>query len=365
MSGTDLVEEPATAPATTTAAPPAPDSGSTPLEVLRRVAARPELTAVLGTVLVFAFFATTARHTGFLTAVGTRNYLEVAAQVGIVAIPVTLLLVAGEFDLSVGAMIGTAGILFAYPVTYWGWGLLPALLFALAGASVAGLVNGLIVTRTSVPSFIVTLAMMFVLTGGTVAVTNSLTGATQLTGLTELLRDDPLLRLFHGQLFGLSVSFYWWVGLSVLAAIVLDRMKVGNWIYATGGDRESARKAGIPVDRVKVGLFMASACGATLVAVLVIFTADTADVNAGADKMFQAATAAVIGGALLSGGYGSPIGTAFGALLFGIVNQGFFYTSINDNWFLPFVGVTLLVAVLINTYARPTGRRRRARKERT
>lgn len=336
--------------------PPSQSSGGPPrrraASAIRGALLRPEFTAVVGTIAVFAYFAVTAGAAGFLTSVGTKNYLSVAAEVGIIATPVTLLLVAGEFDLSVGAMMGTGGILFAYPVVYWDWGVLAAVAFALAGACVVGLINGLFVTRTNVPSFIITLAMMFILSGVTLAETSALTGAPQIGGVEAHLKGDALLPLLNGHLFGLPASFYWWLGLTAVAAFVLDRMRSGNWIYATGGDREAAVRSGVPVARVKIALFMATAVGATIAGILVIFVADLANINAGTGKEFQAAAAAVIGGALITGGYGSPIGTAFGALLFGMVNQGFFYTSIDDNWFAAFVGVMLLAAVLINRYTR-------------
>jgi simple sugar transport system permease protein len=334
------------------AAPGRPAAGRRPWDIVHAGLLRPEFTAVAGTVVVFVFFAITAGSAGFLTATATQNYLEVAAELGIVATPVTLLLVAGEFDLSVGSMVGAASILFAYPVMYWHWPMLPSILLAMAGACLVGLVNGLIVTRTPVPSFIVTLAMMFILAGVTLAETNALTGSTQITGIQEQLHGDFLLRLFAGEAFGLPASFFWWAGITGLAALVLDRTRAGNWIYATGGDREAAVKTGVPVSRVKLALFVMTAMGATLTAILIVFVGDTADVTAGTDIEFQAAAAAVIGGALITGGYGSPVGTAFGALLFGIVNQGFFYTSINDNWFQAFVGAMLLAAVLVNTYIR-------------
>jgi simple sugar transport system permease protein len=320
---------------------------------IRRSLLRPELTAVGGIVFVFAYFAMTAADSGFLTGTGTRTYLEVAAMIGIVATPVTLLLIAGEFDLSVGAMVGASGILFAYPVVYWGWSMLPALALALAGAVAVGLVNGIIVTRTPVPSFIVTLAMMFILSGVTLAETSALTGSTQIMGIHASLDGDFLLPLFTARPFGLSAALFWWIGVTAVAALVLDQTKAGNWIYASGGDRDSARKTGVPVDAVKIVLFLATAACATLVAVLIVFVGDTADVNAGGTSLiFQAVSAAVIGGTLITGGYGSPIGTAVGALLFGMVSQGFFYTSIDDNWFQAFVGSMLLAAVSINAYTR-------------
>jgi len=326
------------------------------LTLLRAGLLRPEFTAVIGTVVVFCYFAFFAGSSGFLTETGTRNYLSVAAEIGIIAAPITLLLIAGEFDLSVGAMMGTGGILFAYPVVYWGWAILPAVGLALAGACIVGLVNGLFVTKTNVPSFIITLAMMFILSGVTLAVTNSLTGGVSISGIESRLQGDPLLPLLTGKIFGFPVSICWWLGWTACAALILDRARVGNWIYATGGNSEAAVKAGVPIDRIKVALFIGTSIAATLTGILVIFVADVAAVNAGTGagtgKEFQAAVAAVIGGALITGGYGSPVGTAFGALLFGIVNQGFFYTSINDDWFAAFVGAMLLAAVLINRYTR-------------
>jgi simple sugar transport system permease protein len=321
-------------------------------EAIRAAMLRPELTAVVGAVAVFLYFAFTAGGTGFLSSVGTRNYLSVAAEVGIIATPITLLLIAGEFDLSVGAMMGTGGVLFAYAAVYWEWGVLLSFAFAMAGACLVGLINGLFVTKTNIPSFIITLAMMFILSGVTVAETNSLTGAPQISGIAAHLKGDPLLPLLNGHVLGLPASIYWWLGLTVAAAFALDRMRSGNWIYASGGNREAAVKTGVPVHRVKIVLFMATAAGAALAGILVIFVADLASISAGTGKEFQAAVAAVIGGALITGGYGSPIGTAFGALIFGMVNQGFFYTSIDDNWFATFVGAMLLIAVMINGYTR-------------
>ncbi len=323
-----------------------------PLVRLRAALLRPELTAVVGTVAVFAYFALSAGGSGFLSDVGTRNYLAVAAEVGIIATPVTLLLVAGEFDLSVGAMMGAGGVLFAYPVVYWDWSIAPAAGFALLGAVVVGLVNGLFVTRTKVPSFIITLAIMFILSGVTLAETNSLVGGVQITGVESHLEGDFLLPLLNGRVLGLPVSVCWWLALTALGALLLDRTRAGNWIYAAGGNEDAAVKGGIAVDRVKLALFVLTAAGATLVGILAVFSADVASVSAGSGKEFQAAAAAVIGGALITGGYGSPVGSAFGALLFGIVNQGFFYTSIDDNWFAAFVGAMLLVAVLVNRYTR-------------
>ena len=313
---------------------------------------RPELGAVAGALVVFAFFAVIAGDQGFLTKNGAVNYLEVAAQVGILAATVTLLMIAGEFDLSVGSMIGAAGVLLALPVTELGWPLWLALIFTFAAAALVGLVNGLLVVRTGMPAFIVTLAALFILRGVTIGVTGVVTDSTQVVGVRDALEGDPLLRLFAGEVAGLPASIFWWLGITAAGAWILAQTRFGNWTLAAGGDAAAARSAGVPVGRVKVVLFCATAASAALVGVLVVLGTGSADVLGGELKEFEAITAAVIGGALLTGGYGSVLGAAVGALIFGMVSQGIFFTGVAADWFQAVLGAMLLGAVLVNQLAR-------------
>jgi len=323
---------------------------------------RPEFTAVLGTIVVFTYFALTAGDAGFLSTQGTLNYFEVAAEVGIIATFVTLLMIAGEFDLSVGSMMGCGAIVASYAVVEGHLPLAVALALAFIVACVVGAVNWFLVVKIGLPSFIVTLGTLYLVRGLTTAITRSVTsGETQIGGIADTARGDFLAPLFGGTVFGVSASIVWWVVLSLFAAWVLDRTRVGNWIYATGGDRESARRAGVPVNRVKLGLFVCTAAASALVGVLAAFEVNSAEVTLGTLKEFEAATATVIGGTLLTGGYGSPIGTLFGALLFGMVSQGFFFTDIPDEWYQGFLGFMLLMSVVVNTYTRRVALRRKAR----
>jgi simple sugar transport system permease protein len=317
---------------------------------LRRLLTRPELAAVAGSILVFAFFAVVAGDYGFLTTAGAASYLEVAAQLGIVAVPVALLMMAGEFDLSVGSMVGAAGMIIAISVSEYGLPLLVGVLLAFAVALVVGFLNGYLVIKTGLPSFIVTLGMLFALRGLTIGFARLLTGRTQI-GLGDS-GSGVMQTLFAGSIGDFPVSIIWWFALAVLGTYVLQRTVFGNWIFGTGGDANAARNVGVPVSRVKITLFMCTAASAALLATIQVLDAGSADVLRGTLLELQAIAAAVIGGVLLTGGYGSVIGALFGALIFGMVQQGIFFTGVSTDWFQVFVGVMLLIAVMFNNVVR-------------
>jgi simple sugar transport system permease protein len=317
---------------------------------LRRLLTRPELAAVAGTILVFAFFAVVAGDYGFLTTAGAASYLEVAAQLGIVAVPVALLMIAGEFDLSVGSMVGAAGMIIAISVSEYGLPLLVGVLLAFAVALVVGFLNGYLVIKTGLPSFIVTLGMLFALRGLTIGFARLLTGRTQI-GLGDS-GSGVMHTLFAGSIGDFPVSIIWWFVLAVLGTYVLQRTVFGNWIFGAGGDANAARNVGVPVSRVKITLFMCTAASAALLATIQVLDAGSADVLRGTLLELQAIAAAVIGGVLLTGGYGSVIGALFGALIFGMVQQGIFFTGVSTDWFQVFVGVMLLIAVMFNNVIR-------------
>jgi simple sugar transport system permease protein len=317
---------------------------------LRRLLTRPELAAVAGSILVFAFFAVVAGDYGFLTTAGAASYLEVAAQLGIVAVPVALLMIAGEFDLSVGSMVGAAGMIIAISVSEYGLPLLVGVLLAFAVALVVGFLNGYLVIKTGLPSFIVTLGMLFALRGLTIGFARLLTGRTQI-GLGDS-GSGVMQTLFAGSIGDFPVSIIWWFVLAVLGTYVLQRTVFGNWIFGAGGDANAARNVGVPVSRVKITLFMCTAASAALLATIQVLDAGSADVLRGTLLELQAIAAAVIGGVLLTGGYGSVIGALFGALIFGMVQQGIFFTGVSTDWFQVFVGVMLLIAVMFNNVAR-------------
>ena len=344
--------------------------------LIKRLMGRPELGAVGGAILVFIFFGIVAGGSGLFSTAGVMNFLEVSAQLGIIAVAAALLMIGGEFDLSVGSMIGAAGVVIAIPAVQYGVPIWLCILLAFAFACLVGWINGLLVIRTGLPSFIVTLGGLFILRGATIGFTRLITGRTQIPGLKPLAQNDWLAPLFSGEVggplmkalatagviaarpdgqpfvAGVPISILWWLAITVVATWILLRTKWGNWIFACGGDANAARNVGVPVAKVKIGLFMFTACAATLFACIQVLDAGSADTQRGLLKEFEAIIAAVIGGCLLTGGYGSAIGASLGALIFGTVQMGIFYTGANTDWFKVFLGVMMLIAVIFNNFIR-------------
>jgi simple sugar transport system permease protein len=334
-------------------------AGGTLRNTVRRSVFRREFTVTLATCAAFAYFALSARTSGFLSLIGMGNYLYAAAQIGIIAAPTTLLMIAGEFDLSVGSMVGASEVAIAFGVVKLHWTLAEALLLAIVVAVVVGVVNAVMIVKAGLPSFIVTLAALFILLGLSQGFALTVMGDSTIPNIEQPLKGEALLPLFQGSFLHIPAACFWWVGITLVAAWILDRRASGNWVYALGGNIEAARRAGVPVLRVKVILYVSSAMACVLVGCLDIFQINEADANDGANLVFEVVTAAVIGGTLLTGGLGTAIGTAIAALLFGIVSQGFFFTNIPQVWYEAFVGIMLLGAVLISKYSGALTRKRR------
>jgi simple sugar transport system permease protein len=313
---------------------------------------RPESGALLGLIAVLIFFVFFG-GIGFLDIKGgLSSWLNVAASLGIIAIPVGLLMIAGELDISVGAMVPAGAMLtavigghFGLPVWY---GIIATLLFGL----IVGLVNGYMVVRTAVPSLIITLGSLFaiqgILLGMTVLVTKSTNVAIKAEGLPKAMFGD-FVRL--GGIFPpgqLQVIVLWWLLFAACYVFFVQHSRYGNWLFAMGGDKTSARNAGIPTDRMTILLFVLSATSAAFVGMCQALLFNSAQVGGGQSFIFNSIIAVVVGGVLLTGGFGSVIGIFFGTITFAIVNQGIYYTNFDRNWSSLIIGVLLLAAVLMN-----------------
>ena len=315
---------------------------------LGRFFMNPEFGAGAAAVLVFVGFALIAP--AFATPKGIGNFLDPSATLGIMAVAVALLMIGGEFDLSAGVLTGSTALVTALVTTQLNTNIWLGMLVSLVFALFIGLVNGVLVHKTKLPSFIITLAVMFMLWGLNYAVTTNLTNQVTVGGLGEYAGYSSAKAIFGSSVGGFQVSLVWWIILTIIGVILLSRSKWGNWITAVGGNAQGALAAGIPVAKVRIALFMGTALAAWLVGQLTVVRYSSATVTTGIGAEFHFIIAAVIGGCLLTGGAGSVLGTSIGALIFGMVQQGMPLAGFPSELFKFFLGAILLLAVLVNLY---------------
>ena len=317
---------------------------------LQRLLIRPEMGALVGAVAIFIFFAVVAPP--FRSPEALATVLYASSTIGIMAVAVGLLMIGGEFDLSAGVAVTTSALaasMLSYNLHLNMWlGAALALCVSLA----IGFFNGYLVMKTKIPSFLITLGSFLMLTGINLAVTKLVTGQVASSNVADMQGFESAKKVFASSfnIFGVSVriTVLWWILFTVLATYVLFKTRIGNWIFAVGGNLESARAVGVPVNKVKIGLFMFVGFAAWFVGMHVLFSFNTIQSGQGVGNEFLYIIAAVIGGCLLTGGYGTAIGTLIGAFIFGMVNQGIVYAGWNPDWFKFFLGAMLLFAVIAN-----------------
>ncbi|MBO0655715.1 ABC transporter permease [Streptomyces triculaminicus] len=322
--------------------------------ILRRLLGRPELGAVVGAAAVFLFFSFAADS--FLRASSLSTVLYASSTIGIMAVPVALLMIGGEFDLSAGVMVTTSALvssMFSYQMTANVWvGVGVSLLTTLA----VGFFNGFVFTRTKLPSFIITLATFLMLTGLNLGFTKLIGGTVSTKTIGDMEGFESAHAVFASHLtiggVDLQVTILWWLGLVALATWVLLRTRAGNWIFAVGGGADAARAVGVPVNKTKIGLYMAVAFCAWVSGQHLLMSYDVVQSGEGVGNELLYIIAAVIGGCLMTGGYGSAIGSAVGAFIFGMTSKGIVYAQWNPDWFKFFLGAMLLLATLLNAWVR-------------
>lgn len=316
--------------------------------LFRRCVQVPELGPTLALVIIYLFFVVTGHNQGYVSVVGTASWLNTASQLGIIAVPVGLLLLAGEFDLSIGSMVGAGSITVGIVSGTYQDSIALAIVAGLVLGILVGLGNGLLVVRTRMPSFIVTLAANLIVAALALALSSALTG----TSSISITATGFLTDLFGYQFGQFDVSIIWWAVVVVLATWVMARTRYGSWILATGGHGEKARRAGVVTSRVKIVLFICTAVASTFVGMIQAIQFHTGDPTVGQEYVFQAPVVVVIGGVLLTGGYGTIPGVAVGTMIYGVVDAGVFYTGWDTNLTDVILGGLLLIAVLTNNYVR-------------
>ncbi|TQC50731.1 ABC transporter permease [Rhodococcus sp. WS4] len=317
---------------------------------LQRLLVRPEVGSLFGAIAIFVFFMVVAPP--FRSPEALATVLYASSTIGIMACAVALLMIGGEFDLSAGVAVTTSSLaasMIAYNLHLNLWaGAALALVVSLA----VGFFNGYLVMKTKIPSFLITLSSFLMLTGINLAVTKLITGQVATPSVSDMAGFDSAKRVFASsfEVGGVSVriTVVWWLLFTAIATWVLFKTRIGNWIFAVGGNQDSARAIGVPVTKVKIGLFMTVGFAAWFVGMHLLFSFNTVQSGQGIGNEFLYIIAAVIGGCLLTGGYGTAIGAAIGAFIFGMTNQGIVYAGWNPDWFKFFLGAMLLFAVIAN-----------------
>jgi simple sugar transport system permease protein len=327
----------------------------------KRVLKRPEAGALGGAILVFVFFSVMAPP--FRQVAAFTTVLYEAATIGIPAVAVALLMIGGEFDLSAGVAVTASSLatsIFATEVTGNLW---VSVVFGLVFSLAIGALNGWLLIRTKLHSFLVTLSTFLMLQGLNIAITKLITGNVATSDISGMSGFDTLHLIFASNLqlgsVQISIAIVYWLVFMAIATWVLLRTKIGNWIFAVGGQGDSARAVGVPVTKVKIGLFMLVGCGCWFLAMHLLFAYNTVQSGAGIGNELLYIAAAVVGGCLLTGGYGSAVGSALGAFIFGMTTEGVIYADWDPDWFQFFVGAMLLIATVVNTWirGRATGRK--------
>jgi simple sugar transport system permease protein len=318
-----------------------------------RLFQRPEIGSMVGVVAVFFLFLWSA-GSQFAELDGFALWTDEASNIGIMAVPVALLMIAGEFDLSAGVMTGSAGLLLGYLVTRPDLNVWPAIVLVLLFGMTVGFINGMIVMKTRLPSFIVTLGTFFSLAGLNAGLTRRATGSVYIPDI-----DTASGFGFAHRILGSTFTSYafpdrviWWIAITVIATWLLARTRFGNWIFAVGGDAVAARNVGVPVLRTKIALFMTTSTMASLLGIMIALQIRSAQADQGVGNEFVYIIAAVVGGCLLTGGYGSAVGASIGALIMGMITVGIPFSGWNTDYQKLFLGVILLLAVMLNTVIR-------------
>jgi simple sugar transport system permease protein len=321
---------------------------------LARLFARPEAGALAGAIVIYIFFFIIAPP--FRSANSLSTILYVSSTYGLMATPIALLMIGGEFDLSAGVAVTTSALtasLFSFEFTTNVW---VGVVVALGVALLVGFINGWIVVRTGIPSFLVTLGTFFMLEGLNLALTRTITNQVASPDISNIQGFNSAKAVFATSfsIGGVSVNItvIYWIVFVLIATWILLRTRVGNWIFSVGGSAPSARAVGVPVAKMKIGLFMAVGFMAWFTGMHTLMLFDTIQSGQGVGNEFVYIIAAVVGGCLLTGGYGSAVGAAIGAFIFGMTNQGIVYAGWDPDWFTFFLGALLLGAILLNTYIR-------------
>lgn len=310
-------------------------------EAVRRLMLRPEATSLAASVILFIAFTILSPDL-FPNKLTYISFMSVAAELGIVSIGVTLLMIGGHFDLSVGAVLGLASYVCVLLMRDYGVPPILAAPLAVTVGAALGAVNGALVVRFRIHSFVVTLGTMLIWRGVVIALTGGFPVMVPIPPGFKDIMSGPLLD-------GFKMSMLWFFVIGGLGTFLLTRTRIGNWIQARGQNEQAARNLGVPVDRVTIILFVLTSALAAVTGVIQVARFSSVDALRGEGIELQAVAVTVIGGTLLSGGYGSVIGTILGSITFGMIQVGLVLAGAPGHFFRTLTGVIVVGAVILNT----------------
>jgi len=333
------------------------------LGLIKRVLNRPEFSAVIAAIFIYAFFWLVAEP--FRTLAASMTILYQASTIGVMAVSVALLMIGGEFDLSAGVAVVSVAVVTSITSHNLGVPLFVAMILSLISAIGIGVWNGWLMAKSGIPSFLITLSALFMLFGINLGFTRLATKSVATPNLAGTPGHSILRKIFATEFriaddpgSKLSILIIYWLIFVAVATYVLLRTRIGNWIFAAGGNQNSARAVGVPVTKVKIGLFAFVGFSAWFYSMHQISAYNSIQAGSGYGNEFLYIIAAVVGGCALTGGYGSAIGSAIGALIYGMTVQGIVYAGWDPSWFRFFLGFMLLLAVLLNLNVKKFSKRR-------
>jgi ribose/xylose/arabinose/galactoside ABC-type transport system permease subunit len=280
----------------------------------------------------------------FLKPVNLVNVVRQTVEIGVMAIGMTLLIISGEMDLSVGSIFGATAMLGALMFKN---NMNPTLVFILmlAGGAAIGFINGFLVTKAKMPAFIATLGTMQIFR----SVAYAISGGMSISVFPEKATNSWVFKM--GASVGkVPVQVIIMLILFVVAHIVMSKTKFGFDIYATGGNKRAAKLAGISTDRIKMECFMLTGALCALAGMISIAYLQSVPTTAGSGREMDVIAAVILGGAALSGGRGTILGTFIGAIIMSVVKNGMVLLSVPVFWQSGFIGVIIILAVLLDTW---------------
>lgn len=313
--------------------------------LLQRLISRAEFGPfILLTVEIIIF---TLINPAFLSPGNIGNLLAFTPELGIIALAMTMLMTAGEFDLSVGSVFGLMPVIMWTLYNTGATSLEIGFLIAIAVAAFIGFANGWFVTKLKIPSFLVTLGMLLVVRGTALYITDGFPQA-------RWSSDSPLLKILVGEITIGQVRFYasviWFILFAIILGYLLTKSKLGNWIQASGGNAISARARGVRVSSTKVGLFMLTSILAAFAGIVSSIRVSTANPNSGTGYELEVIAMVVIGGTALNGGRGTIIGTVIGILILRLMRNGIVLIGVPGLAYNIFIGAIILGMMALHSW---------------